>query len=215
MNCNQNPDGTARIPGMMPVPGPGPVHVDGNMPGVWDRFPVGMGYVPMQNWETPISHKPRFYAGNDFPVFRLSVYDGRVQKMAEMNCGASGKDPGVTGQCCKKSCQVQTCCRPVCPPPGPRRRRLRISWYVSAGRNCLRDPSRYGQGCGMCPGMDPSRQALMKQINEASFAVDEAVLVPGHPSGLRPGHAVLPERCRRQESGHGRIPEPVRPPAGG
>ena len=25
--------------------------------------------------------------------------------MAEMNCGASGKDPGVTGQCCKKSCQ--------------------------------------------------------------------------------------------------------------
>ena len=46
--------------------------------------------------------------------------------MAEMNCGASGKDPGVTGQCCKKSCQgqiqvqasaqarpqVQTCCRP-------------------------------------------------------------------------------------------------------
>lgn len=41
--------------------------------------------------------------------------------MAEMNCGASGKDPGVTGQCCKKSCQVQTCCRPVCPPPGPRR----------------------------------------------------------------------------------------------
>ena len=27
--------------------------------------------------------------------------------MAEMNCGASGKDPGVTGQCCKKSCQGQ------------------------------------------------------------------------------------------------------------
>ena len=27
--------------------------------------------------------------------------------MAEMNCGASGKDPGVTGQCCKKNCQGQ------------------------------------------------------------------------------------------------------------
>lgn len=53
--------------------------------------------------------------------------------MAEMNCGASGKDPGVTGQCCKKSCQGQiqvqasvqarpqgqTCCRPVCPPRPP------------------------------------------------------------------------------------------------
>ena len=34
----------------------------------------------------------------------------------------------------------------------------------------------------MCPGMDPSRQALMKQINEASFAVDEAVLfLDTHP----------------------------------
>lgn len=80
--------------------------------------------------------------------------------MAEMNCGASGKDPGVTGQCCKKNCQGQiqvqasvqarpqgqTCCRPVCPPPAPGGRRLRISWYVSAGRNCLRDPSRYGPG---------------------------------------------------------------------
>lgn len=39
-----------------------------------------------------------------------------------------------------------------------------------------------GQGCGMCPGMDPSRQVLMKQINEASFAVDEAVLfLDTHP----------------------------------
>lgn len=92
--------------------------------------------------------------------------------MAEMNCGASGKDPGVTGQCCKKNCQGQiqvqasvqarpqgqTCCRPVCPPPAPG-----------------------GGGCGF-PGMYPSRQALMKQINEASFAVDEAVLfLDTHP----------------------------------
>ena len=80
--------------------------------------------------------------------------------MAEMNCGASGKDPGVTGQCCKKSCQGQiqvqasAQARPQVPDllpsglsaPGPRRRRLRISWYVSAGRNCLRDPSWYGPG---------------------------------------------------------------------
>ena len=46
MNCNQNPDGTARIPGMMPVPGPGPVHVDGNMPGVWETpYPISHGFM--------------------------------------------------------------------------------------------------------------------------------------------------------------------------
>ena len=129
--------------------------------------------------------------------------------MAEMNCGASGKDPGVTGQCCKKSCQgqiqvqasaqarpqVQTCCRPVCPPPAPGGGGCGFpGMYPPAGTACGIRPGT-GQGCGMCPGMDPSRQALMKQINEASFAVDEAVLF--------------------LESGHGRIPEPVRPPAGG
>ena len=149
--------------------------------------------------------------------------------MAEMNCGASGKDPGVTGQCCKKSCQGQiqvqasvqarpqgqTCCRPVCPPPAPGGSGCGFpGMYPPAGTACGIRPGM-GQGCGMCPGMDPSRQVLMKQINEASFAVDEAVLFPRHPSGLRPGHAVLPERCRRQESGYGRIPEPVRPSAGG
>ena len=116
--------------------------------------------------------------------------------MAEMNCGASGKDPGVTGQCCKKSCQgqiqvqasaqarpqVQTCCRPVCPPPAPGGGGCGFpGMYPPAGTACGIRPGT-GQGCGMCPGMDPSRQALMKQINEASFAVDEAVLfLDTHP----------------------------------
>ena len=80
MNCNQNPDGASRIPGMMPVPGPGPVHVDGNMPGVWDRFPVGMGYVPMQNWETsyPISHG--FMQGTIFPSLDYPFMMGGCRK---------------------------------------------------------------------------------------------------------------------------------------
>ena len=91
--------------------------------------------------------------------------------MAEMNCGASGKDPGVTGQCCKKSCQVQTCCRPVCPPPAPGGGGCGFpGMYPPAGTACGIRPGA-GQGCGMCPGMDPSRQALMKQINEAYDAI--------------------------------------------
>ena len=116
--------------------------------------------------------------------------------MAEMNCGASGRDPGVTGQCCKKNCQGQiqvqasvqarpqgqTCCRPACPAPVPGGSGCGFpGMYPSAGAACGIRPGM-GQGCGMCPGMDPSRQALMKQINEASFAVDEAVLfLDTHP----------------------------------
>ena len=80
MNCNQNPDGNARIPGMMPVPGPGPIHVDGNMPGVWDRFPVGMGYVPMQNWETPYPIGYGFMQGTIFPSLDYPFMMGGCRK---------------------------------------------------------------------------------------------------------------------------------------
>lgn len=41
--------------------------------------------------------------------------------MAEMNCGASGKDPGVTGQCCKKSAKARSRSR-LPPRPDPRSR---------------------------------------------------------------------------------------------
>lgn len=116
--------------------------------------------------------------------------------MAEMNCGTSGKDPCVTGQCCKKGCQgqiqvqasvqarPQACCRPACPAPVPVGSACGFpGMYPPAGTACGIRPL---PGCGMCPGMDPgmdpSRQALMKQINEASFAVDEAVLfLDTHP----------------------------------
>ena len=60
MNCNQNSR---------------PVMTDRNMsqpmnPGMWpgsDRFPVGMGYVPMQNWETPYSMEMGYRHGTIFP----------------------------------------------------------------------------------------------------------------------------------------------------
>ena len=91
MNCNQNPRRDR------------PYSRDDACSGTWTGpcgwkyagrlGPISGGHGLRSHAElgNAISHKPRFYAGNDFPVFRLSVYDGRVQKMAEMNCGASGK----------------------------------------------------------------------------------------------------------------------------
>ena len=50
------------------------------MPGVWDRFPVGMGYVPMQNWETPYPISYGFMQGTIFPSLDYPFMMGGCRK---------------------------------------------------------------------------------------------------------------------------------------
>ena len=92
MNCKQNSGYPPRRPmgpgpmayhGSMPCqqesyqrptlnPGPGANMCGPAIPGPnqmagMDRFPVGMGYVPMQNWETPFPMERGFHRGTIFP----------------------------------------------------------------------------------------------------------------------------------------------------
>ena len=45
-----------------------------------DRFPVGMGYVPMQNWETPYSMEQGFRRGTIFPSLDYPFMMGRCRR---------------------------------------------------------------------------------------------------------------------------------------
>ena len=80
MNCCSNSGSDVRRmvmqPGLCrPAGGPGPVVPGGSpagqqgsqMPGSYSRFPVGMGSVPMQNWETPYPLATAFSRGTIFP----------------------------------------------------------------------------------------------------------------------------------------------------
>lgn len=77
MNCCQNSDSGIRMPGMGPVPmqvqvpaaGQSQSGCGGRMPMGYElgRFPVGMGYVPMQNWETPYPMGQALMRGTIFP----------------------------------------------------------------------------------------------------------------------------------------------------
>lgn len=100
MNFNMSSDNAARNPGMMPtpctvaMPGPGAMtevapNPAGAMPnpaapgGQWpsmDRFPVGMGYVPMQNWEEPYPMEQGFHRGTIFPSLDLPFMMGRCRR---------------------------------------------------------------------------------------------------------------------------------------
>lgn len=86
MNCNQSSDGTSRMPGMQQIPmqiplqGPGPVRTCGNMMSDRERFPVGMGYVPMQSWETPYPMEQAFVRGTIFPSLDYPFMMGRCRR---------------------------------------------------------------------------------------------------------------------------------------
>lgn len=59
--------------------GPGPVLPNPSMPFYADRFPVGMGYVPMQSWETPYPMERGFMRGTIFPALDYPFMMGRCR----------------------------------------------------------------------------------------------------------------------------------------
>ena len=102
MNCNMSSDNMARNPGVMTTPCAvaGGMQSSGAMTGEaqnagapmqnpaapggqWpsmDRFPVGMGYVPMQNWEEPYPMEQGFHRGTIFPSLDLPFMMGRCRR---------------------------------------------------------------------------------------------------------------------------------------
>lgn len=90
MRANQNCGCPGGMPGMMPMPGRQPMAggCQDTMSGMGrpadcfdrDRFPVGMGYVPMQNWETPYSMEQGFRRGTIFPSLDYPFMMGRCRR---------------------------------------------------------------------------------------------------------------------------------------
>lgn len=60
--------------------GPGPALPNPSMPFCADRFPVGMGYVPMQSWQTPYSLERAFMRGTIFPALDYPFVMGGCRK---------------------------------------------------------------------------------------------------------------------------------------
>ena len=103
MNCSQHAGGCMRMPERMPmsgscgsmpmVSGPGPIPTmvspaqyspesmwnTGGMCGNHEHFPVGMGYVPMQNWENPYPMEHGFRRGTIFPSLDYPFTGGRCR----------------------------------------------------------------------------------------------------------------------------------------
>ena len=73
MNCNQNSGGAVRMPEAQQIQAghhmqmSAPAMTGGDMAFGSGRFPVGMGYVPMQRWETPYPIEHGFMRGTIFP----------------------------------------------------------------------------------------------------------------------------------------------------
>lgn len=61
------------------IQGPGPVIPNASMPFMADRFPVGMGYVPMQPWQTPYPMGQGFMRGTIFPALDYPFEMGRCR----------------------------------------------------------------------------------------------------------------------------------------
>lgn len=81
-NCNSQASGTAPVPmfGQSPestrrFDGCGPLR----RPGM-ERFPVGMGYVPIQTWETPMHLEQSFLHGTIFPSLDYPFLMGRCRR---------------------------------------------------------------------------------------------------------------------------------------
>lgn len=62
-----------------PMQGPGPVLPNPSMPFYVDRFPVGMGYVPMQSWQTPYPMERGFMRGTIFSELDYPFEMGRCR----------------------------------------------------------------------------------------------------------------------------------------
>ena len=73
MNCNQNSGYPPRRP--VPMPNLNPIMAAG-----FERYPVGMGYVPMQNWETPYPMGQGFCRGTIFPSLDYPFVMGRCRR---------------------------------------------------------------------------------------------------------------------------------------
>ena len=72
MNCNQRPMPNPPYPGQMII---GPNTMVG-----MDPYPVGMGYVPMQRWETPFPMERGFQRGTIFPSLDYPFVMGRCRR---------------------------------------------------------------------------------------------------------------------------------------
>lgn len=80
MNSCNNADCGMQIPASQPgFFGPGPVLPNPSMPFYVDRFPVGMGYVPMQSWQTPYPMERGFMRGTIFPALDYPFMMGRCR----------------------------------------------------------------------------------------------------------------------------------------
>lgn len=91
MNCNPNSGAQGRMPVMMPPQNAQPPMCGAcqgqNMQSppmnnmiMPDRFPVGMGYVPWQNWETPYPMEQGFHRGTIFPSLDYPFMMGRCRR---------------------------------------------------------------------------------------------------------------------------------------
>ncbi|MCI8454635.1 MAG: spore coat associated protein CotJA [Lachnospiraceae bacterium] len=83
MNCNSTCSAGAFTPGMYglpqaqaPVMGQSMVLSGTQETASVNRFPVGMGYVPMQQWETPYPMERGFVRGTIFPSLDLPFMVG-------------------------------------------------------------------------------------------------------------------------------------------
>lgn len=90
MNRNQSSGYQGRMPGMMinpiaPCPPPGSQRpLPGSRPPGSDfgppHYPVGMGYVPVQDWETPYPMDQGFRFGTIFPSLNYPFLMGRCRR---------------------------------------------------------------------------------------------------------------------------------------
>ena len=74
MNCNQNTGCSVRMPGIAKPPYP-----PGNSP-IDGRYPIGMGYVPWQIWETPYPVEQGFQRGTLFQSLDYPFVMGRCRR---------------------------------------------------------------------------------------------------------------------------------------
>lgn len=86
MNCNPNSGSPIRMPGIMPMspqtsmPMQAPVSSPGQCSASMSRFPVGMGYVPRQSWETPYPMEQGIHRGTIFPSLDYPFMMGRCRR---------------------------------------------------------------------------------------------------------------------------------------
>ena len=60
--------------------GPGPVIIGQNQMAGFENYPVGMGYVPWQMWETPYPMDRGFHRGTIFPSLDYPFVMGRCRR---------------------------------------------------------------------------------------------------------------------------------------